>query len=280
VRAILLISFLERRSYMKKGIDISEHNGNINMEKVKKSGIEFIILRLGYGKNQNQIDKNFKTNYEKAINSNIPVGVYLYSYATNINDSKEEAKLVLDNIKGLKIEYPIFIDMEDADNYKAKRNVSNATCIDICETFCQEIESAGYYVGIYANLDWLNNKINDNRLDKFDKWVAQWNNRCTYKKEYGMWQYSSKGKVEGITGNVDLNYSIYDYKNIIKKANLNHLNNNTNSIYHVVVKGDTLTLLAKKYNVNWEKIYELNKDIIGDDPNQIYPGQNLFIKEE
>lgn len=265
---------------MIKGIDISEHNGNVDMKKIKEDGIEFIILRLGYGKNQSQIDKNFKTNYEKAINSNIPVGVYLYSYATNISDSKEEAKLVLDNIKGLKIEYPIFIDMEDADNYKAKRNVSNATCIDICETFCQEIESAGYYVGIYANLDWLNNKINDNRLDKFDKWVAQWNNRCTYKKEYGMWQYSSKGKVEGITGNVDLNYSIYDYKNIIKKANLNHLNNSTNSIYHVVVKGDTLTLLAKKYNVNWKKIYELNKDIIGDDPNQIYPGQNLLIKEE
>jgi len=95
-----------------------------------------------------------------------------------------------------------------------------------------------------------------------------------------MWQFSDKGKITGISGNVDLNYSIYDYKNIIKKANLNNLNNSTNSIYHVVVEGDTLSLLAKKYNVNWKKIYELNKDIIGDDPNQIYPGQNLLIKEE
>ena len=82
------------------------------------------------------------------------------------------------------------------------------------------------------------------------------------------------------TDSKEVRAKIYDYKNIIKKANLNHLNNSTNSIYHVVVEGDTLSLLAKKYNVNWEKIYELNKDIIGDDPNQIYPGQNLLIKEE
>ena len=138
----------------------------------------------------------------------------------------------------------------------------------------------GYYTGIYASLDWLNNRINSEKLDRFDKWVAQWGNNCTYNKSYGMWQFSDKGKITGISGNVDLNYSIYDYKNIIKKANLNHLNNSTNPIYHVVVEGDTLSLLAKKYNVNWEKIYELNKDIIGDDPNQIYPGQNLLIKED
>lgn len=170
--------------------------------------------------------------------------------------------------------------MEDADGYKSKRNVSNETCINICEKFCSIIESAGYYTGIYASLDWLNNRINSEKLDRFDKWVAQWGNSCTYNKNYGMWQFSDKGNVTGISGNVDLNYSIYDYKNIIKKANLNHLTNCTNTVYHVVVKGDTLTLLAKKYNVNWKKIYELNKDIIGDDPNQIYPGQNLLIKEE
>lgn len=265
---------------MLKGIDVSEHNGNVNMLQVKNSGIQFIILRFGYGKNSNQIDKKFKINYENAINNNIPIGLYHYSYATNIEDAQKEAEFVLRNIKDLKIEYPIFLDMEDADGYKSKRNVSNETCINICEKFCSIIEDAGYYTAIYANLDWLNNKINSEKLDRFDKWVAQWGNNCTYNKSYGMWQFSDKGKITGISGNVDLNYSIYDYKNIIKKANLNHLNNSTNSIYHVVVKGDTLTLLAKKYNVNWEKIYELNKDIIGDNPNQIYPGQNLLIKEE
>ena len=81
---------------MKKGIDISEHNGNINMEKVKKSGIQFIILRFGYGKNSNQIDKKFKINYENAINNNIPIGLYHYSYATNIEDAQKEAAQILE----------------------------------------------------------------------------------------------------------------------------------------------------------------------------------------
>lgn len=264
---------------MIKGIDISEHNGNVDIKKIKENGIEFIILRLGYGKNQSQIDKNFKTNYEKAINSNIPVGVYLYSYATNIRDSKEEAKLVLDNIKGLKIEYPIFIDMEDADNYKAKRNVSNETCIDICETFCKEIENAGYYAGIYANLEWFANKLNNSKLDKFDKWVAQWNNNCTYDKKYGMWQYSSNGKVKGISGNVDLNYAIYDYLSIIKNANLNHLEEiNENYIYYTIQPGDNLSKIAKKYGTTWQNIYELNKNIIGNNPSLIYSGLQLKIR--
>ena len=177
---------------MLKGIDVSEHNGNVNMLQVKNSGIQFIILRFGYGKNSNQIDKKFKINYENAINNNIPIGLYHYSYATNIEDAQKEAEFVLRNIKDLKIEYPIFLDMEDADGYKSKRNVSNETCINICEKFCSIIEDAGYYTGIYANLDWLNNKINSEKLDRFDKWVAQWGNNCTYNKSYGMWQFSEK----------------------------------------------------------------------------------------
>lgn len=265
---------------MIKGIDISEHNGDVDMEKIRNEGIEFVILRLGYGKNQNQIDKKFKINYEKAIKSNISVGIYLYSYAINIEDAKKEAELVLNNINGLKIEYPIFIDMEDADNYKSKRNVSYETCIDICEKFCTVIEEAGYYAGIYANLDWFNNKINSNRLDKFDKWVAQWNDKCTYAKKYGMWQYSSKGKINGVKGNVDLNYAMYNYPKIIKNAKLNHLQKLNNNIYYTVVFGDTLTTIAQKFGITWQKLYEQNKNIIGDNPNLIQIGQTLIIKEE
>lgn len=266
---------------MIRGIDISEHNGNVDMEKLKSDGIEFAILRLGYGKNQNQIDKKFKVNYENAIKNNIPVGIYLYSYATNIDDAEKEAELVLNNIKGLKIEYPIFIDMEDADEYKAKRNVTNETCINICEKFCLEIESAGYYTGIYANLDWLNNKINSSKLNRFDKWIAQWNDKCTYKSKYGMWQYTSQGQINGISGNVDLNYAIYDYLEIIRNANLNHLNDskNNNDIYYIVKDGDNLSKIASKYNTTWQSIYELNKEQIGNNPNLIHTGLKLRIKE-
>ena len=262
----------------KKGIDISSHNGAVDMSKIKESGIEFVIIRLGYGKNENQIDKKFRENYKNAKNAGIPIGVYLYSYAINCEDAKKEAELVLSSIKNLIIEYPIFLDMEDADNYKATRNVSNSTLIDICETFCTEIENAGYYVGIYANLDWLNNKLNDKRLDKSDKWVAQWNDKCDYQKDYGMWQYSSKGKISGIVGNVDLNYAFKDYENIIKSAGLNNKGNIEKE--HIVKKGENLSTIAKQYNTSWKKIYEENKEVIGDNPNLILPGQKLIISKE
>lgn len=264
---------------MKKGIDISKHNGTINMKKVKDSGIEFIILQLGYGKNKSQIDEKFYENYKKATELNIPIGVYLYSYALNCNDALQEAKLVIEQIKNLKIEYPIFFDMEDVDDYKVRNGMqSNQTLVDICETFCSYVENAGYYVGIYASLDWLNNKLNDKKLDRFDKWVAQWNNKCSYKKEYGMWQYSSTGSIDGISGNVDLDYAIKDYPTIIKNAGLNKIS--SNEVIYIVQAGDNITKIAKKYNTNWENIYKLNKNVIGNDPNFIKAGQQLVIKEE
>lgn len=263
---------------VQKGIDISSHNEEVDMEKVKKSGVEFVIIRLGYGKNQKQIDKRFVENYNNAIKADIPVGVYLYSYAIDAEDAKKEAELVLKNIKNLKIEYPIFLDMEDADNYKAKRNIENDTLIDICENFCNAIEEAGYYVGIYANLDWLNNKLNNVRLDRFDKWVAQWADKCDYSKDFGMWQFCSDGDIEGITGKVDLNYAFKDYKNIIRKAGLNNLS--IQKFEHIVEKGENLSTIAKQYDVSWEKIYEDNKQIIGDNPNLILQGQKLTIYKE
>ena len=263
---------------MKKGIDISSHNGTIDMKKVKENGIEFIILRLGYGKHKSQIDTKFYENYYKSLDLNIPIGIYLYSYALNCDDALQEAKLVINEINNLKIEYPVFLDMEEADSYKSRNKIDNSTCIDICETFCKFVEEQGYYAGIYANLDWLNNKINDKKLDRFDKWVAQWNDSCSYKGDYGMWQYSSKGSILGISGFVDLNYSLKDYPTIIKNAKLNRLN--LDKTTYVVQPGDNLTTIAQKFNTNWEAIYQKNKNIIGINPNIIKVGQVLIIKEE
>ena len=129
-------------------------------------------------------------------------------------------------------------------------------------------------------MDWLNNRINSSKLDRFDKWVAQWNSTCTYKKDYGMWQYSDKGKVNGIKGNVDLNYAIYDYLNIIKNAGLNNLNDVSNNIvYYTVQPGDNLSKIAEKFDgITWQEIYELNKETIGDNPNLIHAGLKLMIR--
>lgn len=155
---------------MKFGIDVSSNNGVIDWNRVKAQGVEFAIIRCGIGSDfLNQDDTQFARNYNECKRLGIPVGTYLYSYACDIEQAKSEANHVLRLIDGKTFELGIWFDMEDADGYKAKRNVSYNTCVDICETFCNIIESKGLKVGIYANLDWLNNKINNSRLDKFDK---------------------------------------------------------------------------------------------------------------
>ena len=205
---------------MKFGIDVSSNNGVIDWDKVKAQGVEFAIIRCGIGSDfPVQDDSQFLRNYNECKRLGIPVGTYLYSYACNIEQAKSEADHVLRLINGKVFELGIWFVMEDADGYKAKRNVKYSTCIDICETFCNIIESKGLKVGIYANLDWLNNKINSNRLDKFDKWVAQWTTKCTYNKKYSMWQFGGetnlirKNKLDGINGSVDMDYLVEENTN-------------------------------------------------------------------
>lgn len=196
-----------------RGIDVSAHNGEINWDKVKASGIDFAIIRCGYGKDDvKQDDKYFVRNISECERLGIPYGVYLYSYALNVNDAVSEANHVLRLIKGHNPRYGIFIDMEDADGYKARNGMpSNKTLADICDTFCSIMKSNGYRTGVYASLDWWNNKLNDTRLNNYDRWVAQWNTHCDYEGEFVMWQYTSNGVVDGINGRVDMNICYKKY---------------------------------------------------------------------
>lgn len=200
---------------MKFGIDVSSNNGVINWDEVKSQGVEFVIIRCGYGSDyKNQDDTQFERNYNECKRLGIPVGTYLYSYACNIEQAKSEANHVLRLINGKQFELGVWFDMEDADGYKARNNVAYSTCVDICETFCNIIEEKDLLVGIYANLDWLNNKINSSRLDRFKKWVAQWTTKCTYNKPYAIWQFGGEtnlirsNKLNGINGSVDMNYLV------------------------------------------------------------------------
>lgn len=196
-----------------RGIDVSAHNGEINWERVKASGIDFAIIRCGYGKDDiNQDDKYFVRNISECERLGIPYGIYLYSYALNVNDAVSEANHVLRLIKGHNPRYGMFIDMEDADGYKARNGMpSNKTLADICDTFCNIMKSNGYRTGVYASLYWWNNQLNDPRLDNYDRWVAQWNTHCDYEGEFVMWQYTSDGSVEGINGRVDMNICYKKY---------------------------------------------------------------------
>lgn len=200
-----------------KGIDVSKHQGDIDWKKVKASGIQFAIIRISYG--TGNVDIKAIQNIQGCIDNNIPFGVYTYSYALNIAQAEQEANLVLKTLEPYKdkISYPVIIDMEDADGYKAKNGMPSKTMLtDICITECEMFEKAGYYAMIYANLDWFKNKLETDRLDRFDKWLAQWSSAPTFTKPFGIWQYTSSGSVAGINGRVDMNISYKDYPNIIK----------------------------------------------------------------
>ncbi len=192
-----------------KGIDVSEHNGTIDWKTVAKN-IDFAILRAGWGYFEK--DKKFDVNYAGASTNGIPIGIYYYSYALNMEEAKKEVDGLLTQLKGKNIQYPIFIDMEDADGYKVNHGMpSNQMLQDICVYFCERLTAEGYTAGVYANLNWWTNRLDTPRLDKYVKWIAQWNSSCTYQKPYEFWQYSSNGSVPGIPGRVDMNYAYKAY---------------------------------------------------------------------
>lgn len=268
---------------MKFGIDVSSSNGVINWDKVKAQGVEFAIIRCGIGSNYtNQDDTQFARNYSECKRLGIPVGTYLYSYACNVEQAKSEAEHVLRLIKDKGFELGIWFDMEDADGYKAKRNVQYSTCVDMCETFCNIIESKGLKVGIYANLDWLNNKINSTRLDKFEKWVAQWTKECTYGKKYSIWQFGGEtnairsNKLDGINGSVDMDYLIEEKNNqpVHSKQPTQTVASEANITY-TIKAGDTLSKIAKKFGTTVDELITLNNI---KNANLIYVGNKLKIK--
>ena len=191
-----------------KGMDISAWQGNISLAKFKKakdSGIQFVILRIGYTGSSGKtptIDKVFENNYANATAAGLPIGVYYYSLATTTSKAKEEANFVIKHLKDKKITYPVYIDMEDND---AQGKQSKSTLASVCNTFCETIEKAGYKPGVYASLSWFNNKIGKITA-LHTKWVAQYNKTCDYKGDYDMWQYSSSESVPGIADKVDVNW--------------------------------------------------------------------------
>ena len=185
------------------GIDVSKHQGKINWEKVNNSGVDYAIIRCGYGQDQyNQDDEYWDINAKACEQYGIPYGTYLYSYADTVEKAASEAKHVLRLVEGYDLSYPIYYDLEES-SVRSKLNKSQIA--DIAETFCSIIEEAGYEAAIYSSKDWFENYLTDSRFNQWDRWVAQYNTQCTYRGEYTMWQCSSKGYVDGIDGYADLN---------------------------------------------------------------------------
>jgi GH25 family lysozyme M1 (1,4-beta-N-acetylmuramidase) len=192
-----------------KAIDVSSHQGVIDWDKVKLEGIELAILRCGYGSDKTaQDDAYFEKNYSECKRNGIKVGVYLYSYAVNVSQAKSEAAHVIRLLKGKKLDFPVYYDLEDADTTgKCSKKVIG----DIAEVFAETVSAEGYNVGIYANKYWFTSILTDKRFDRWDKWVAQYSSVCTYSGKYTGWQYSSSGMVNGINTAVDMNEFYVDY---------------------------------------------------------------------
>lgn len=205
----------------KRGIDISAHQGNIDLNALK-SQIDFVIIRVGYG-TQGTIDTKFKRNADLCRQLGIPVGFYWYSYALDVNGAKKEAQAFINAINPYKdiTKFGAWFDMEDADGYKRRNGMpSNAALRDMCYAFCELVENAGFYSGIYASESWFKNQLSGDRLARFDKWVAQWptsggkqtalSTSQNKRSDVHLWQFTSAGRFSGYNGNLDTNYAYLD----------------------------------------------------------------------
>ncbi len=249
-----------------KGIDVSSWQGRIDWDKLKNK-IDFAIIRCGFGGNiPSQDDNQFVRNANECTRLNIPFGVYLYSYATSIDDAVSEAEHTLRLIKDYKLTYPVFLDVED----KSLTGLSKTTLTNIVTTYCKKMEESGYYVGIYANLYWFNTRLSSSKLDKYDKWLAQWSSEATYDKPFGLWQYSNSEKYKGIDGRVDGNKAFIDYPKVIRESGLNHLDDRNDD------KDDKDNKVKLKYDIGDSLI--LNGTLYGDSYGN-KPGKTLKNKK-
>ena len=194
-----------------QGIDVSEHQGCIDWDAVKASGIDFAILRVGFGAPSfgGRVDYQFNRNISECERLGIPYGVYIYSYAWDDQQAADEASMVISCLSGHNPRLPVYYDLEDNSIIA---NGRQAGLSSRAQTFCNSISAAGFKPGIYANLNWFNNILTDSvfKSGSWDHWIAQYNWRCDYTGKYSFWQYSSSGKVPGINGNVDMNYAYVD----------------------------------------------------------------------
>lgn len=188
----------------RKGIDVSKHQGTIDWKKVKDDGIEFAIIRIGYGGSVPVKDEKFEENYTNAKANGLDVGVYIYSYADSESDVKKEYEAVINWLGNRYLDLPVYYDVED----KKMSGLSKKVLSNYIKTFCDKIENVGYWVGIYANKNWLETKLDMNYLKDYTVWLAQWSSNPTYQGRYALWQYSSDGSVDGINERVDMNWQL------------------------------------------------------------------------
>lgn len=204
-----VITYKDERYKIQKGIDVSYYNGKIKWKKVKKAGYDFAIIRLGYrgyGNGSLNIDKQFYRNIKYAKKAGLDVGVYFFAQAINVKEAKQEANFVLKALKGKKLDLPIVYDPELIKYAKARTDkISGKQFTKNTLAFCKKIENAGYDAMIYSNMYWEAYLFDMKKIEKYPVWYADYKKKPQTPYNFTYWQYTSKGKVNGIKGRVDLN---------------------------------------------------------------------------
>lgn len=192
------------------GIDVSKYQGSIDWTQVKDAGVEFALLRLGYrgyGSGALVTDSYFYQNIQGALDNDIDVGVYFFSQAISGEEGAEEARYVMDALRNYSITYPIVFDWEPYDKRVGARTygLDDTLLTDAAVSFCETVEAAGYQAMVYSNLTYFYLHFDLSRLTSYPFWLAQYNSRPSFYYHFDIWQYSGKGRVPGIRGDVDLN---------------------------------------------------------------------------
>lgn len=197
------------------GIDVSEFQGYIDWQQVKNSGIEFAFIRIGcrtYDDGGIIFDERFKENLYSADRAGIKTGVYFFSQALTVEEATEEADAVIKAIEPFNITYPVVFDWEViVEDYARTDDISIESLADCCVAFCERIKEAGYTPMIYQNKSTLLFKVDLPRVKEYDIWLAEYNDEPTYYYDFKIWQYTSEGRVPGISTEVDMNISFKDY---------------------------------------------------------------------
>lgn len=190
------------------GIDVSSHNQSIDWYSVKQDGIDFAMIRVGYRGAQEGIlheDAYFNTNMQAAIQNKIKVGVYFFSSAITEDEIDEEVNLVLNEIQNYKIDMPIVFDMEEFEKGGRIDTLTQEQRTNLALRFCEKIKKAGYEPMIYGNMTWLYQNYDFEKISKYPIWLASYSSQCPMEDKFDIWQYSNKGQVNGIEGDVDIN---------------------------------------------------------------------------
>lgn len=262
------------------GIDVSEFQDNIDWTKVKADGIDFAMVRAGFGET---LDAMAQKNVSGAIAAGVKCGIYWFGYPLSEAQAVREAEKCVEFAKQYDLEYPIAYDFEYDSVKNLERNGVAATKANISafvRAFCNAVENAGYYVMVYTNYDFYNNYFDKSLWTDYDMWLADWDDGGTVPQlSYAhIVQYTSKGSVAGISGNVDRDYSVRDYPEIIADEKTPEPEEperpDTAYTVYTVKSGDTLWGIGEKYGVPYRTIAQYNGI---SDPSLIYPGQEIKI---